>query len=85
MRLGISESMNTTPFRRCKMAPDERERMRILCERIAKEQDSHVFSTLVQELNELLEGKPARLEQEPQETLRTDQLHRAVARGDCWC
>jgi hypothetical protein len=50
------------------MAADERERMRMLCERIAKEQDSHVFSTLVQELNDLLDGKPARLDQKAQAT-----------------
>jgi hypothetical protein len=48
------------------MTPDERERMRILCERIAKEQDSQIFSTLVQELNELLDGKSARLDQRPE-------------------
>jgi len=43
------------------MTPDERERMHILCERIAKEQDSDKFVKLVQELNDLLEHKEQRL------------------------
>ena len=44
------------------MTPDERERMHILCERIAKEQDHSKFVKLVQELNDLLENKEHRLE-----------------------
>jgi hypothetical protein len=44
------------------MTPDERERMHILCERIAKEQDHEKFVKLVQELNDLLDHKGERLE-----------------------
>lgn len=43
------------------MTPDERERMAILCERIAKEQNRQKFTELVQELNKLLELKARRL------------------------
>jgi hypothetical protein len=43
------------------MTPDERERMAILCERIAKEQDPQKFTKWVQELDELLESKGHRL------------------------
>jgi hypothetical protein len=43
------------------MSTDEQERIHILCERIATEQDQEKFVKLVQELNDLLEGKgPAR-------------------------
>jgi hypothetical protein len=44
------------------MTPDERERMNVLCERIAKEQDHDKFVKLVQELNDLLDHKEQRLE-----------------------
>lgn len=44
------------------MTPDERERMQMLCERIAKEQNHDKFVKLVQELNDLLEHKERRLE-----------------------
>ncbi len=44
------------------MTPDERERMAILCERIAKEQDHHKFTEYVKELNNLLDQKGERLE-----------------------
>lgn len=44
------------------MTPDERERMQLLCEQIAKEEDSEKFTKLVQELNDLLEHKVRRLE-----------------------
>jgi hypothetical protein len=44
------------------MTPDERERMHILCERIAKEQDHDKFVKLVHELNDLLEHKEQRME-----------------------
>jgi len=43
------------------MTPDERERMHVLCERIAKEQDHDKFVKLVQELNDLLDHKEHRL------------------------
>jgi predicted RNA-binding protein YlxR (DUF448 family) len=43
------------------LTPDERERMAILCERIAKEQDLHRFTEFVEELNNLLEAKQRRL------------------------
>lgn len=45
------------------MTPDERERMAILCERIAKEQDRHKFAELVEQLNNLLDQKDQRLEE----------------------
>ena len=44
------------------MTPDEKERMQVLCERIAKEQDHDKFVKLVQELNDLLDHKEQRLE-----------------------
>jgi hypothetical protein len=44
------------------MTPEERERMNVLCERIAKEQDHDKFVKLVQELNDLLDHKEHRLE-----------------------
>jgi hypothetical protein len=47
---------------RCTVTPDERERMHILCERIAKEQDQKKFSELVSQLNDLLDNKGQRLE-----------------------
>ena len=43
------------------MTPDERERMAILCERIAKEQDPKKFAELVEQLNALLDQKKLRL------------------------
>jgi hypothetical protein len=43
------------------MTPDERERMAILCERIAKEQNPQKFTPLVKELNDLLAVKERRL------------------------
>ncbi len=42
------------------MTPDERERMAILCERIAKEQSASRFSMWVQQLDDLLEAKRRR-------------------------
>ena len=47
------------------MTPDERERMAILCERIAKEQDPSLFAEFVRQLNELLELKRHRFEDAP--------------------
>lgn len=47
------------------MSPDERERLHILCERIAKEQDNDIFTMLVMELNDLLDGKQKRLDETP--------------------
>ena len=43
------------------MTPDERERMAVLCERIAKEQDHQKFTDLVEDLNKLLDRKDQRL------------------------
>jgi hypothetical protein len=43
------------------MTPDEREKMHILCQRIAVENDPDNFNKLIRELNELLDGKYARL------------------------
>jgi len=44
------------------MTPEERERMRILCDQIAKEQNHDKFTKLVLELNDLLEHKERRME-----------------------
>lgn len=44
------------------MTPDEREKMHILCQRIAVEQDRAKFEQLVNELDALLERKGRRLE-----------------------
>lgn len=44
------------------MTPDERERMAVLCQRIATEQDRDTFTQLVKELNNLLSLKDHRLE-----------------------
>jgi len=44
------------------MTPDERERMQVLCEQIAKEENRERFINLVHELNELLENKVQRLD-----------------------
>jgi hypothetical protein len=43
------------------MTPDEQERTKSLCERIAKEQDQEKFLKLVQELNDLLDRRNERL------------------------
>ncbi|MGP0017628.1 MAG: hypothetical protein ACLPHP_03585 [Candidatus Sulfotelmatobacter sp.] len=51
------------------MTPDEREKMAILCERIAKEQDRATFKKLVKELNDLLRRKAQRLQSKPEEAL----------------
>ena len=45
-----------------RMTPDERERMQVLCEQIAKEENRERFTNLVHELNELLENKVQRLD-----------------------
>jgi hypothetical protein len=44
------------------MTPDERECMRVLCERIVEEKDYQKFIELVEVLNNLLDGKAQRLE-----------------------
>ncbi len=44
------------------MTADERERMRVLCDQIDKEQDQKKFIELVEALNDLLDGKGRRLE-----------------------
>jgi hypothetical protein len=38
------------------MTPDERERMAILCQRIATEKNPEIFNNLVRQLNDLLES-----------------------------
>jgi hypothetical protein len=43
------------------MTPDERERMQILCERIATEKDHREFAELIRQLNVLLDAKDRRL------------------------
>lgn len=45
------------------MTPEERERMRTLCDQIAKEQNRDKFTKLVLELNDLLEHKELRMSQ----------------------
>jgi hypothetical protein len=47
------------------MTPDEQEQMNILCQRIALEQDQERFTELIQQLNELLDGKSNRLSRNP--------------------
>jgi hypothetical protein len=47
------------------MTPEERERLKILCDQITTEQDHEKFVKLVQELNDLLEHKDQRLERFP--------------------
>jgi hypothetical protein len=42
------------------MTPDERERMAILCQRIAVEKDHDTFTKLVEELNDVLARKEQR-------------------------
>ncbi len=44
------------------MNPEERERLKILCDQIATERDHERFVKLVQELNDLLEEKDHRLD-----------------------
>jgi hypothetical protein len=43
------------------MTTEERERMNWLCQRIVDEKDPHIFTTLADELNDLLERKEKRL------------------------
>jgi hypothetical protein len=50
------------------MTAEERERMYALCAQIEKERDHGRFLRLVQELNNLLERKEHRLDQEPPPT-----------------
>ena len=49
------------PVPRCKVTPDERERMNWLCLRIQEEKDPKIFDELVHELNELLENIHGRI------------------------
>jgi hypothetical protein len=46
------------------MTPDEREKMHILCQRIATEKDPDRFDKLIKELNDLFDGKHERLRPE---------------------
>jgi hypothetical protein len=48
--------------REAPMTPEQRKRMQILCEQIAKEQDHHRLVKPVQELNDLLDHKEPPLE-----------------------
>ena len=45
------------------MTPEERERLNWLCKRIQEEQDAKKCSNLIADLNELLEAKEHRLDQ----------------------
>jgi hypothetical protein len=51
------------------------ERWRQLCEQAAVEQDSHKLLELIKEINDLLEGKKARLqkEQDTDKSLQSDE------------
>ena len=51
------------------MTPDERERMNILCQRIAEEKNHSTFTELVEQLNNLLDAKEQRLENRSDEHL----------------
>jgi hypothetical protein len=44
------------------MTPEEREQMDRLCQRIQTEKDPHVFTDLVEQLNDLLQRKEKRIE-----------------------
>ena len=44
------------------MTPEEREQMFALCTQIAVEKDPQIFTKLVEQLNDLLEGKEHRLD-----------------------
>ena len=46
------------------MTPEEQERMSELCRRITTEKDPLVFTQLVEELNDLLDQKLARIQPE---------------------
>ncbi len=50
------------------MTPEEREQMFALCAQIAIEKDPQVFTQLVQQLNDLLEGIERRLEEKSDKT-----------------
>lgn len=54
----------TLPQWRQVVTPDEREKMAILCERIAKERDPQKFDKFVQQLMDLLELKHERIHPE---------------------
>ena len=61
------------------MTPDERERMRFLCEQIAREENREKFTKLIHELNDLLEHKVQRLDQ-PASRLDSKSSHSMVER-----
>ena len=62
--LGVCHNFCEISSLRRIMTPDERERMAILCQRIATEKDPESFDNLVQELNDLLEIKRKRIRPE---------------------
>jgi len=47
------------------MTPYERDRMTVLCRRLAEEQDHQKFAELLKALNDLLDSKEQRLENPP--------------------
>jgi Skp family chaperone for outer membrane proteins len=53
------------------MTPEEQERTKSLCERIAKEQDQEKFLKLVQELNDLLDRNNDRKNQRLDSSVKT--------------
>jgi hypothetical protein len=62
--LGVRNDSGNIRALRSEMTPDERERMAILCQRIATEKNPETFDNLVQELNDLLEIKRNRIRPE---------------------
>ena len=56
-----SVTKSSVPVPRCKVTPDERERMNWLCLRIQEEKNPKTFDELVHELNELLEDIHGRI------------------------
>jgi hypothetical protein len=64
------------------MSTDEQERIHILCERIATEQDQEKFVKLVQELNDLLDRKDPDRENPDHETPDRKNLDRKNRRID---
>ena len=43
---------------------DKKERMKYLCQRLAVEEDPHIFGQLIRELNDLIETKDGRIRTE---------------------
>jgi hypothetical protein len=61
------------------MQDETKERWKTLCEQAATEEDSRKLIQLVQEINDLLEEKRARLRKKETDERRGDEL---IAQGD---